>query len=52
MYPNKHRFLPITFSCSMCHKSVLSQQNYKMDSCNKNSTNVNIQKCIKSKTNI
>ena len=65
MYPNKliassmfsYSFSSITFfhkiSCSTCHKLVLSQQNCRMGLCkNKNSPNVNIKKCTKSKTNI
>ena len=44
MYPNK-----LTTS-STYHQFVLSQQDCKMSPCkNKNSTNVNIQKCVESK---
>ena len=62
MYPNKlitssmssYSFFILTFfhkiSCSACHKLVLSQHNCKIGSCkNKNSSNVNIQRCTKSK---
>ena len=62
MYPNKlttssmssYEFSSLTFfheiPCSTCHKSVLSQQNYRMGPYkNKNSTKVNIQKYVESK---
>ena len=60
MYPNKlttssmssYGFSSLTFfheiPCFTCHKFVPSQHNYKMGLCkNKNSQNVNIQKCTK-----
>ena len=47
MYQNK-----LTTS-STCHQLVLSQQDCKMGSCkNKDSINVNIQRCAKSEANI
>ena len=65
MYPNKlttspifsYSFSSLTFfyeiSCSTCHKFILNQQNCKIGPCkNKNSPNVNIQRCTKSQTNI
>ena len=65
MYPHKfttssmsfYNFSSLTFfheiSYSTSHKFVLNQHNCRMNPCkNKNSSNVNIQKCTKSKTNI
>ena len=65
MYPNKlttnstssYNFSSLTFfheiPYSTYHKFVLSQQNYRIGPYkNKNSLNINIKKCTKSKTNI
>ena len=65
MYPNKLTTNPIfsydffnliffrEIPCSTCYKFVFSQQNCRMSSCkNKNSSNINIKKYTKCKTNI
>ena len=66
MYPNKliissmcHQFVLNQPDCRMgptnstCHQLVLNQQDCRIGPCkNKDSTNINIQRCAKSQTNI